>query len=195
MTKTYAKLTETGALQLMGRIPNISNPTEEQRAAYAAANGYKELVHAPAPGRYYNVGYTEDDTTITEVWNPWELDAAKRDALNLVQAERDRGMNNVVIPCDALPNGILFNTEAMVYAIGLSASQSLKGETWTDAADETHDLTTLMLDSITVAMKAHIKAVQDAARPARDAIRAAETVDEVEAALHGRTPNVDGLAE
>lgn len=193
--KAYAKLNEGGTLQLMGRIPNISNPTEEQRAAYAADNGYKELVRTPAPGRYYNVGYTEDDTTITEVWNPWELDAAKRDALNLVQAERDRGMNNVVIPCEALPNGILFNTESMVYALGLSASPSLEGETWTDAADETHDLTTPMLASIAVAMKTHISEVQAAARPKRDAIRTAETVDEVEAALHGRTPNADGLAE
>ena len=168
----------------MGRIPNISNPTEEQRAAYAAAHGFKELVHTPSPGRYRKVSYTQDDTAITETWVPWNLDAAKRDALNIVQADRDASMNNVVIPCDALPNGILFNTEAMVYAIGLSASQSLEGETWTDAADETHDLTTPMLASITAAMKAHIKDVQDAARPVRDAIRAAETVEEVENALN-----------
>lgn len=191
--KTYAKLNEGGALQLMGRIPNISNPTEEQRAAYAAANGYKELVRTPSPGRYHKVSYTQDDTAITETWVPWDLDAAKRDALNIVQANRDASMNNVVIPCDAMPNGILFNTEAMVYAIGLSASPSLEGETWTDAADETHDLTTPMLASITVAMKAHIKAVQDAARPVRDAIRAAKTVEEVENALNPNDEVVEDL--
>ena len=41
--KTYAKL-EDGALRTMGRVPNISNPTEAQVAAYAAAHGFKELV-------------------------------------------------------------------------------------------------------------------------------------------------------
>ena len=184
MTKTYAKLNKGGAFQLMGRIPNISNPTEEQRAAYAAANGYKELVETPAPGRYYEKTHVQDDAHVIEAWIPWDLDAAKRDALDTVQAGRNSAMNNVVIPCDALPNGILFNTEAMVYAIGLSASPSLEGETWTDAADETHNLTADMLASIAVAMKAHIKSVQDAARPVRDAIRAAKTVEEVENALN-----------
>lgn len=190
--KTYAKITETGALQLMGRIPNISNPTEEQLATYAAAHGFKELIHTPAPNRFYTVSYVEDDATITEAWTPWELDRAKKVALNIVQSGRDAAMFDVTIPCGALPNGILFNTEAMVYALGLAAGGSLEGETWTDAADETHDLTPEMLVSITMAMKAHIKVVQESVRPIRDAIRTAKTVDEVEAALH---PNAEEDAD
>lgn len=67
--KTYAIL-NGGELQIMGRVPNISNPTEAQRAAYAAAHGYKELVSNNNPGRYYALSYLEDDNTITEQWLP-----------------------------------------------------------------------------------------------------------------------------
>lgn len=176
--KTYAKL-ESGALRVMGRVPNISNATDAQVAEYAAAHGFKELITTPQPGRFYTNGYEEGESSITEVWTPIPLEAAKKQALSIIQQRRDASMQNAIIPCDALPNGILFNTEAMVYAIGLSAAGSLEGETWTDAADDTHDLTPEMLASIAVAMKSHIKAVQDAARPYRDDIRAAEDVDTV----------------
>lgn len=164
---------------MMERVPNISNPTEAQVAEYAAAHGYKELITTPQPGRFYTNGYEEMESSITEVWTPIPLEDAKKQALSIIQQRRDTSMQNVTIPCDALPNGIVFNTEAMVYAIGLSAAGSLEGETWTDAADETHGLTPEMLASITVAMKSHINAVQDAARPYRDDIRAAEDVDTV----------------
>ena len=176
--KIYAKL-EQGALCLMGRVPNVINPTDAQRAAYAAAHGFKELITTPQPGRFYTKGYEDGESSITEVWTPIPLEDAKKQALSIIQQRRDTSMQNVTIPCDVLPNGILFNTEAMVYAIGLSAAGSLEGETWTDAADETHDLTPEMLASIAVAMKSHIKAVQEAARPYRDDIRAAEDVDTV----------------
>ena len=180
--KTYAKL-EDGALRVMGRVPNISNPTDAQVAAYAAAHGFKELVAVEPPGRYYRKGYAETEDAITETWTAWELDAAKKDALKEIQSKRDAAMQNVVIPCNDLPNGILYNTEASVYALGLSASPTLEGETWTDAADETHELTAELLSSIIIAMKAHIKTVQDGARPYRDAIRAADNVDEIERIL------------
>ena len=180
--KTYAKL-ESGALRVMGRVPNIINPTGEQVVAYAAAHGFKELVKVDAPGRYYRKGYAEGEAAITETWEPIELDEAKKDALKEIQLKRDAAMQNVVIPCNDLPNGILYNTEASVYAIGLSASPTLEGETWTDAADETHELTAELLSSIIIAMKAHIKMVQDGVRPYLDAIRVADNVDEIERIL------------
>lgn len=71
--KTYAKL-EQGALRVMGRVPNISNATEQQRAEYAAAHGFKELIKNNIPGRYYSLSYLEDETTITEQWLPQDLD-------------------------------------------------------------------------------------------------------------------------
>lgn len=171
----------------MGRVQNISNPTDEQVAAYAAANGYKELVETPAPGHFYNNGYTEEDDTITETWTPWELDLAKKDALGAIQFRRDTAMNGVVIPCGALPNGVLFNQEAhnMVNSLMLlQAGGALPADAeWTDAADVAHKVTPELVTALVSAMMTHIQTTQARFKPARDAVNAAEDVDAVEAAL------------
>ena len=184
--KTYAKL-EAGALRMMGRVPNISNPTEAQVAEHAAAHGFKELVAVEQPGRYYRKGYAEGDTAITETWVPWELDAAKADALRELQGRRDAAMNGVVIPCEGLPNGILYNTEAQTMAQGLMLTAMQGGditeEAWTDAADVEHAMSADLLANIAAAMREHIRTTQAKYKPARDAVNAAEDVDEVDAAL------------
>ena len=184
--KTYAKL-EAGALRVMGRVPNISNPTERQRAAYAAAHGFKELVETPPPGRYYRKGYAETDAAITETWTAWELGEAKADALREVQGRRDAAMNGVVIECEGLPNGILYNTEAQTMAQGLMLTAMQGGditeEAWTDAADVEHAMSAELLANIAAAMRGHIRTTQAKYKPARDAVNAAEDVDAVESAL------------
>lgn len=189
--KTYAKLTETGVLKLLERVPNISNATEEQFAAYAKDNGYKELIRTDSPGRYYIPTYTESAEAITQSWNPVPLDEAKVDALSILQSRRDARMNNVVIPCTALPNGILYNTEAMTMAQGLLILQSQgalpEGTTWTDAADDAHTLTPELLTAITQAMLTHVNTVQSAIQVRRDAVKAAANVDEVEQAIEALT--------
>lgn len=184
--KTYAKLNE-GALKLLERVPNISNATEEQFAEYAKDNGYKELRHADRPGRYYTQGYKETSKYITETWSPMPLDAAKQDALSVLQSTRDTRMNNVTIPCESRTNGILYNTEAMTMAQGLVILQSRgalpEGTTWTDAADEAHPVTQQLLDSIVQAMLIHVNTVQAAIQIVRDDVRNATDVDAVEEAL------------
>lgn len=188
--KTYAKL-ESGALRTMGRVPNISNPTEQQRAEYAAAHGFKELVAVEQPGRYYRKGYAEGEAAITETWEPWELAAAKKDALEgELQSRRNAAMfgdGGVVIPCPALPNGVLFNAEAhnMVNSLMLLQAQGALPDDaeWTDAADVAHPVTPALIAALVAAMMGHIQAVQARFKPARDAVNAAKDVDEVEAAL------------
>lgn len=189
--KTYAKL-EQGALRMMERVPNISNPTEAQVSAYAAAHGFKELVEVERPGIFYTVGsYTETDTTITEVWEPWDLEDAKKAALeNHIQPLRDTAMfgtGGVVIPCSALPNGVLFNEEAhnMVNSLMLLQAQGALPEDaeWTDAADVAHAVTPELIAALVAAMMGHIQEVQARFKPARDAVNAAQDVDAVEAAL------------
>ena len=190
--KTYAKL-EAGALRVMGRVPNISNPTEAQVAEYAAAHGFKELVETPAPGRYYRKGYAEGADAITETWEPWELEAAKKDALDTIQARRDAAMfgepgtKGVVIECSALPNGVLFNAEAhnMVNSLMLLDAKGAvpASAKWTDAADVAHPVTSGLIDALEASMMEHIQGVQDKYEPARDAVNAAEDVDAVEAVL------------
>lgn len=186
--KTYAKSTEVGALKVLERVPHVVNATEAEMAAYAAANGYKELRHTDKPGRYYTLGYKETAKLITETWTAWELDAAKRDALGVLQARRDAAMNGVVIPCEGLPAGIAYNAEALTMAnslVILSAQGQLPpGTTWTDAADVAHALTPELLAAIVAAMLSHVNGVQAQFAAPRDAVNAAADVDAVEAALN-----------
>ena len=172
--KTYAKI-EDGALRIMGRVPNISNPTEQQVAAYAAAHGYKELVETPAPGRYYRKGYAETDAAITETWEPWELDAAKKDALETVQGRLDAVLDaRQTIPCEGFPAGIVYDRNALINAGGLAA-----GDAFIDAADGLHALTAQDVENIAVALKEYRQGLYATATQRRAAIAAAEDVDEL----------------
>lgn len=176
--KTYAKL-EAGALRVMERVPNISNPTEAQRAAYAAAHGFKELVETPAPGRYYRKGYAETEAAITETWEPWELEAAKKDALETVQGRLDAVLDaRQTIPCDGFPAGIVYDRNALINAGGLAA-----GDTFIDAADGLHTLTAQDVEHIAAALKGKRQELYAATTQVRVRIDSAQDVDAVEAAL------------
>ena len=172
--KTYAKL-EAGALRVMGRVPNISNPTEAQAAAYAAANGFKELVETPAPGRYYRKGYAETDAAITETWEPWGLEDAKKDALETVQDRLDAVLDaRQTIPCEGFPAGIVYDRNALINAGGLAA-----GDAFIDAADGLHTLTEADVENIAAALKGKRQELYAATTRVRMAIGAAEDVDDL----------------
>lgn len=182
--KQYARLTEVGTLQLLQSVPCIMCPTEQQFQVYADEHGYKPYTSAPQPGMYYVDSYDDTGADILQVWTPVDLDTAKKDALQLVQRKRDTAMNGVVIPCQGLPNGIWYDTEAMTMAQGLVIleGQGLLSDDieWTDAADESHVLTTELLAAIVQAMLTHVNTTQAQFKPTRDAIRAASDVDELE---------------
>ena len=172
--KTYAKL-EAGALRVMGRVPNISNPTAEQAAAYAAAHGFKELVAVEQPGRYYRKGYAEGDTAITETWTPWGLDEAKENALETVQGRLDAVLDaRQTTPCEGFPAGIVYDRNALINAGGLAA-----GDTFIDAEDGIHTLTAQDVAAITAALKEYRQGLYATATQQRAAIAAATTVDEL----------------
>lgn len=172
--KTYAKL-EDGALQIMGRVPNISNPTEEQRAAYAAAHGYKELRRTETPGRYYAQGWHETAKLITEMWTAWGLEEAKKNALEVVQGRLDAVLDaRATVPCEGFPAGIVYDRNALINAGGLAA-----GDTFIDAADGVHSLTAQDVERIAAALKEYRQSLYAAATQARAAIAAAATVDEL----------------
>ena len=172
--KTYAKL-EDGALQIMGRVPNVSNPTEAQVAAYAAAHGFKELRRVEAPGRYYRKGYAEGEDAITETWTAWELVEAKADALEGVQGRLDALLDTrQTIPCEGFPAGIVYDRNALINAGGLAA-----GDAFIDAADGIHTLTAQDVAAITAALKEYRQSLYAHATQMRAAIAAATTVDEL----------------
>ena len=172
--KTYAKL-EAGALRVMGRVPNISNPTEAQVAAYASAHGFKELVAVEQPGRYYRKGYAETEAAITETWEPWELVEAKADALQAEQGRLDAVLDTrATIPCTGFPAGIVYDRNALINAGGLAA-----GDAFIDAEDGIHTLTEADVAAITAALKEYRQSLYAQATQRRAAIAAATTVDEL----------------
>ena len=172
--KTYAKL-EDGALRLMERVPNISNPTEAQRAAYAAAHGFKELVAVDAPGRYYRKGYAEGQDAITETWTAWELGEAKENALREVQGKLDTVLDaRATVPCEGFPAGIVYDRNALINVGGLAA-----GDVFIDATDGLHSLTDADVEAITTALKAHRQGLYAQATQSRAAIDTAQTVDDL----------------
>lgn len=172
--KTYAKL-EDGALQIMGRVPNVSNPTDAQRAEYAAAHGYKELRRTEKPGRYYAQGWHETAKLITETWTAWGLEDAKKDALQTVQARLDAVLDaRATVPCEGFPARIVYDRNALINAGGLAA-----GDVFIDAADGLHTLTAEDVEAITAALKEHRQGLYAAATRQRTAIAAAQTVDEL----------------
>ena len=160
---------------MMGRVPNISNPTAAQVATHAAANGFKELVAVEQPGRYYRKGYAETGAAITETWEPWELEEAKKDALETVQGRLDAVLDaRATIPCDGFPAGIVYDRNALINAGGLAA-----GDAFIDAADGIHTLTAQDVAAITAALKGYRQSLYAAATQQRAAIAAAEDVDEL----------------
>lgn len=176
--KTYAKL-EAGALRVMGRVPNISNPTDAQVAEYAAAHGFKELVETPQPGSYYRKGYAEGQDAITETWTAWELDAAKKDALETVQARLDAVLDaRATVPCEGFPAGIVYDRNALINAGGLA-----EGDVFTDAADGLHTLTAEDVENIAAALKEKRQELYAATTQVRARIGQAEDVDAVEEAI------------
>ena len=172
--KTYAKL-ENGALRVMGSVPDIINPTEAQVAAYAAAHGFKELVAVEQPGRYYRKGYAEGEDSITETWEPWALEEARKDALETVQDRLDTVLDaRQTIPCEGFPAGIVYDRNALINAGGLAAGDAL-----IDAADGIHTLTAQDVDAIIAALKEYRQSLYAQATQQRAAIAAATTVDEL----------------
>ena len=172
--KTYAKL-EAGALQIMERVPNIINPTDAQRAAYAAAHGFKELRRTEKPGRYYAQGWHETAKLITETWTAWELATAKKDALETVQERLDASLDaRATIPCEGFPAGIVYDRNALINAGGLAA-----GDAFIDAADGIHTLTAQDVAAVTAALKEYRQSLYAQATQRRAAIAAAATVDEL----------------
>ena len=160
---------------MMERVPNISNPTDEQVAAYAAAHGFKELRRTEKPGRYYAQGWHETDKLITETWTAWELGEAKKDALQTVQARLDAALDaRATIPCEGFPAGIVYDRNALINASGLA-----EGDVFIDAADGLHSLTDADIEAITTALKEYRQSLYAHATAQRAEIAAATTVDEL----------------
>lgn len=192
----YAKLTEAGQLDLLRYIPNVSNPKEAIWDDYAKKHGYKPYLTTPAPCPYYSNSYKETDTAIETVWTPWDLQKAQEVALTSVQAELDSArQQRVTVPCAGLPNGIFCDPDARMMATGLVAmgANIPAGMTWTDAADEVHELTPELLASISAALVGYLLGIQHIADGKRKLIKEATNVDDVWAVISPPPPHSSEL--
>lgn len=161
---------------MMERVPNVINPSDAQRAAYAAANGYKVLITTPQPGRYWRRDeYVETPNGIYEIWTTLELEYAKKDALERVQHALDTALDaRAAIPCEGFPSGIVYDRNALINVGGLAA-----GDVFIDAADGLHSLTDADVAAITAALKEYRQSLYAHATAQRAEIAAATTVDEL----------------
>lgn len=187
----YAKLTADGQLDLLRFIPNVANPKEDMWDAYAKKHGYKPYFAAPAPCPYYSKVYKETEEVIEDEWNPWELPKAQESALATVQMELDAArQQRVTVPCDGLPNGIFCDPEARMMATGLVAmgAHVPAGMTWTDAADEVHELTPELLGAISAAFVGYLLGIQHTADGKRKLINEATNVDDIWAVVAPTPP-------
>lgn len=178
MKQQFAKF-ENGSLKFFnGRIPNVVNPDEETLLSYLISNGYKPYETSTAPGMYYTESYKETKAKITQVWKPIDLAAAKEQALGTVQQELDMSLPvRTVIECTGFENGIIYDQDALINVMGLSA-----GDSYIDAQDEIHILTEENITNITQTLKAKRQSLYGKAMLKRAGIAAAKNVDEVEEA-------------
>lgn len=172
---TYAKLIDD-AIIILERVPRVINSTKQQWTAYAAAGGYKALRCTERPGQYYTAGYKESAKLITETWTPWELPAAKADALQRVQDQLDARLSaRATVPCVGIPTDIIYDPAALTNALGLEP-----GDVFIDAADNLHTLTEELILNIRSALKNYRMGLYAAATDFRRRIAVAENVDAVE---------------
>lgn len=178
MPKQFAKLVDS-KLEMLAKIPFISNPSEHQFEEYAAENGYKEFIAVKQPGMFYIKGYNETETTITEEWSPWDLNAAKQNALVKVQNELDNLLDQrTTLHCESFANGIVYDQNALTNAMGLEP-----GDMFIDAKDKLHTLTEENIVEIKKALKEYRLELYGGATIKRKAVDDATNVDEVEAVL------------
>lgn len=164
----------------MGRVPNVVNALEETRAKYALENGFKEYIHTSQPSRFYTQSYSEDESTITDVWTPIDLNDAKSRALEIVQGQLTQKLSErIIVTCEGFDNGIVYDNDAITNALGLEV-----GDTFIDAQDGLHELTQQNIDNIRAALKTHREGLYTLVTYRRGMINASTDVDQVEQALN-----------
>lgn len=74
MSTTYAKLTEAGTLDILYRVPHVTNASPEMMAKYAKENGYLPVEYTNSPGEWYSSSWSKQRSKIVEVWKEWDVD-------------------------------------------------------------------------------------------------------------------------
>ena len=171
----YEEIPDAVKIVCMGELVQVFvdvNPTPVERQ-------YSE---SGEPWRGYSVQHSEfvcrrDEIDLADVqahpekyldYTPAEANAKER-AKNDVQAWLDKALKTrKVIPCEGIPAGIIYDTEALINALGMTP-----GMTFIDAADGLHEVTAELRENVGAALGAYRADLYAAATTARKAIDAA----------------------
>lgn len=172
----YGKIREDGTFEKMRGIRGVMNPSADRLAEYAAAHGYKPVNDSPQPNQYYLSSWQDDGQSITRVWMPMELEAAKEQARERVQTELSMMLSQrAAVDCPTLDASIVYDADALINALGLSI-----GDAFITADDSI-----IMLDdeakieAIRAALKGYRAQLYADATEKRAQINAAESVDDL----------------
>ena len=173
-----------------GHVDNISNVTQGDVDAYAAANGYKPLVFATPCRRFAVSSWTETADSIVETAVDIELGEAKATAMAHCEYFHQAGAfgEEITFPCDGIDGGFVYKPGVAWATCGIFAGMRVRTGSGSDIL-----LTPAQADAMRLEFASFQREQREALTAALSAIHAAETVVEVETAMGAycrRFPNV-----
>ncbi len=155
----------------------ISNPTDEQLADYATANGWVALVTVERPSIYHSLSYEPADGCITQAWTAPELAALKAVKMAEVEALTKQRVSAETTVEVAGIGVFVYDQQAAINVLAVQAQGS--GEGWRLADTSTVELTAEQVETVGLAFIAHTKAIYTLASYIELLLDSAETVDDL----------------
>ncbi len=178
----YVKYISSTKVEAMTAPKNISNPTDAQLAAYAEANGYKELRTTEAPSNYHTLQYRQYDEYITTAWYAPSLESLQVSKKVEAEQARDEALAATsTVEVDGV-GSVIYNAQAQANVMGslVLMQQGAMNEVPYILADDSvvnADMTTLT--TIGAALATHVAGIYATKTATFAAIEACETVDEL----------------
>lgn len=174
-TYKYGRLTESGRLERLHKIPNVFAPSQSTIEKYAAEHGYKIIEDTPQPNQYYTPSYEEQEDKIVQVWVAMDLTEAKNQALERVQQNLDWHLKQrTQVDCEAIGKAIIYDEAALINAMGLEV-----GDTFIAADDSLVELTAEQIAAVKASLKGYRAGLYQDATVKRIQIQSAHSVDEL----------------
>ena len=178
----YYKL-QDGALQSMPKPKNISNPTAEILATYAAEKGYKELKRTEPPTPYHSMSYREYGDYIGCVWHKPSLESLKATLKEEAIAARDAALHTPTVLNVEGVGAIEYTPQSAANVTALVAKLPYRAEGHEDgfilADDSVIMLSKAQLIALSDVLEAHVNSLYAIKSAAFAAIEAAETIEEL----------------
>ncbi len=161
---------------------NISNPTDAQLAAYAEANGFKELRESEAPSAYHTQKYREYDEYITTAWYAPSLKSLQVSKKVEAESTRDAALAATTTIEVTDVGSVIYNAQAQANVMGslvLMQQGAMESTPYILADDSVVNADMATLTAIGAALATHVADIYATKTAAFAAIEACETVEEL----------------